>query len=231
MQSLNYKHIQSELGIRFKKRSYLKRALTHSSYLQVQHRGFDRSNETLEFLGDAVLELVTREYLLDKYPDADEGHLSELKKMYTSTQVLFRIGKQLKLGKFMLMNHGEESTGGRSRQSTIAACVEAVIGALYLDRGITYTAKFIRRILLEKKPVRHIDHKSRLNRWSMQHRVSIYYRVVKEEGPPHRKIFHVDLFANKKKVSQGKGETKKLAEQKAAQSFLRSIKAKKTVKT
>jgi ribonuclease-3 len=145
MQSLNYKQIQSVLGIRFKRRTYLKLALTHSSYLQIQRRGFDRSNETLEFLGDAVLELVTRDYLLQKYPDANEGHLSELKKMYTNTQVLFKTGKRLKLGKFMLMNRGEESTGGRSRQSTIAACVEAIIGALYLDRGITYTAKFIRR--------------------------------------------------------------------------------------
>lgn len=227
MQLLDYKQVQSELGIRFKKRSYLKRALTHSSYLQVQRRGFDRSNETLEFLGDAVLELVTREYLLHKYPDADEGHLSELKKMYTNTQILFRTGKRLRLGKYMFMNRGEESTGGRSRQSTIAACVEAIIGALYLDRGITYTAKFIQRILLDKKMIRQKDHKSLLNRWSMRHRVTVSYRVVKEEGPPHRKTFHVDLYADGEKVSHGEGETKKVAEQKAAQSFLRAATKKK----
>lgn len=223
MRSLDYKHIQSALGIRFKRRTYLKRALTHSSYLQVQRRGFDRSNETLEFLGDAVLELVTREHLLHKYPDADEGRLSELKKMYTSTPVLFRTGKRLKLGAYMLMDRGEETTGGRSRQSTIAACVEAIIGALYLDRGLAYTAKFIKRILLEKKIMRQHDHKSLLNRWSMLHRASITYRVAKEEGPPHQKIFYVDLFADGKKVSQGKGGTKKIAEQKAARSFLAKV--------
>lgn len=217
MPSLDYKAIQEYLGIRFKKRTLLNLALTHSSYRDPQKK--KKSNETLEFLGDAVLELVVREFLYIKYPDAQEGELSELKKRYTCTEALYRTGKRLHLGKFLIMDKGEEHTGGRNRPTNIAGCLEAIIGALYLDRGLVYVAKFVQSILLKKRIAKHKDYKSALNRWVMQHRKTIGYRIVKEEGVPHKKKFLVNLYINKRKASQGSGSTKKKAEQEAAESF------------
>ncbi len=222
MPSLNYSIVEKKLGIRCKKRKLLKLAFTHSSYLQTaKDKSKEQSNETLEFLGDAVLELVTREYLLKKLPKAHEGELSELKKRYTSTEALYRTGKKLGLGKLVLMNRGEELTGGRDRPSIIAGCLEALIGALYLDHGLHYAEKFINRILFEKRTVKRKDYKSLLNSLAMRNRSVIFYKVAKEEGPPHRKMFYVDLYMNKKKVGQGSGKTKKKAEQEAAKEFLR----------
>jgi len=221
MPLLNYSAVEKKLGIRFKRRKFLKLAFTHSSFLQTQHKIAQKSNETLEFLGDAVLELITREYLLRKFPEANEGELSELKKMYTSTDALYKTGKKLGLGKFLLMDKGEELTGGRNRPSNIADCVEAVIGALYLDRGLKYVEKFLCRILFKKRIIKQKDHKSLLNQWTMQKQYVIYYKINKEQGPPHHKIFHVNLYINKKKVGQGSGNTKKKAEQEAARNFFR----------
>jgi ribonuclease-3 len=222
MQSLNYKKIEKKLGIHFKKRKLLKRAFTHSSYSQTtKKKTLDLSNETLEFLGDAVLELVTREYLFKKFPKIREGKLSELKKRYTSTETLYRVGKKLGLGTFLLMDKGEELTGGRNRPSNIAGCLEAIIGALYLDRGLNYVGKFINQALLTRRIAQSKDYKSLLNHWAMQNQAKVNYKVVKEEGPSHHKIFYVKLYVNKKRVGQGSGKTKKQAEQKAAKEFLK----------
>lgn len=220
MPSLNYRAIEKQLGIRFKKRSLLKQALIHASYLQVKP-DLVRSNETLEFLGDAVLELIVREFLYARYPEYSEGALSELKKKYTSTHALHKAGKRLNLGKFVIMSNGEIRTGGRDRQSIIAGCLEAIIGGLYLDRGIKYATSFVKNILLNRKIRAPKDYKSQLNRWALQHRKSISYQVKKEIGTPHNKNFYIGLYINDKKVSQGIGKTKKKAEQEAAKNFLK----------
>jgi ribonuclease-3 len=218
--SLNYKTIEKQLGIRFKKRSLLKLALTHSSYLQTRTDKVN-SNETLEFLGDAVLELIVRESLYAKYPDDSEGKLSEMKKKYTSTEALCSTGKRLRLGKSLIMAKGEVRTGGRNRPSIIAGCLEAIIGALYLDRGLDYTAKFVKNILLNRRIKQHKDYKSILNRWVLKNQRQVSYRIMKETGTPHCKKFYINLYIDNKKVSQGTGITKKKAEQEAAKSFLR----------
>lgn len=218
--SLNYKAIEKQLGIRFKRRSLLKRALTHASYLQTEVNKV-YSNETLEFLGDAVLELIVREFLLLKYPNDSEGKLSELKKTYTSTHALHNTGKRLCLGKLLIMSNGEIRSGGRKRPSIIAGCLEAIIGALYLDRGLNYTAKFVNSILLKRKIRRQLDYKSILNRWTLKYQKSVSYRIKKEVGTPHNKSFYINLYINDKKVSQGIGTTKKKAEQEAAKEFFR----------
>ena len=222
MQLLNYRKIERNLGIRFKRRTLLRQAFTHSSYLSTaQKKTTYKSNETLEFLGDAVLELVTREYLLNKFPRAREGRLSELKKRYTSTDTLYRAGKRLGLGAFLLMDKGEQLTGGRNRPSNIADCLEAIIGALYLDRGLKYVEKFINDVLLTRRITQSRDYKSLLNQWAMHHQLKVKYKVVKEEGPPHHKIFYVNLFVNGGHVGQGSGKTKKQAEQAAAKFLLK----------
>ena len=220
MRSPNYKAIEKQLGIRFKKRGLLKQALTHASYLQIKTNA-NHSNERLEFLGDAVLELIVREFLLFKHPKDPEGKLSELKKKYTSTHALYNTGKKLRLGRLLIMSNGEIRTGGRKRPSIIAGCLEAIIGALYLDRGLDYTRKFVTNILLKKRIRSQTDHKSILNRWALKNQKIVEYRVLKEIGTPHNKSFYINLYINKKKVSQGIGTTKKKAEQEAAKKFLK----------
>jgi ribonuclease-3 len=222
MPLLNYKTIEKRLGIRFKKHSLLKQAFIHSSYLSIRkNKRILQANETLEFLGDAVLELVTREYFLKKFPEAREGALNELKKMYTNTETLYKIGKRLGLGEFLIMDKGEKLTGGRNRQSNIAGCLEAIIGALYLDRGLLYVQKFIHRMILTSRVRTYKDCKSLLNLWAMRHQHEIVYSIIREVGPPHRKMFHVALLIDGKRVSQGKGASKKEAEQRAARIFLK----------
>ena len=221
---LNYKKIEKRLGIRFQRRTLLKLAFTHSSYVQnARGKLGQKSNETLEFLGDAVLELLTREFLFKKFPKAHEGDLSELKKMYTNTETLYKIGKDLELGKFLIMDKGEELTGGRDRQSNIAGCLEAIIGALYLDRGLRYVRKFVYQKIFTREIDRYEDYKSLLNLWAMRKRCKISYRIVKEHGPEHHKTFFVDLYVDNKKKGRGCANTKKKAEQEAARKFLKRI--------
>lgn len=217
MRSPDYKSIEQKLKIRFKHRTLLKTALTHSSYPQDP----DSSNEVLEFLGDAVLELVTRQYLCNKYPNAREGELSERKKAYTSTEALYSIGKKYGIGKYIFMSKGERTTGGQKRPSIIANTLEALIGALYKDRGLPYTQKFIERILLKRKRIVTRDYKSLLNHWAMKHRKEISYRIARETGPAHHLTFHVHLYIGRTKKAVGTGTSRKIAEQQAAKKFLK----------
>lgn len=219
MPSLNYKGIEKTLGVRFHKKALLRTAFSHSSFQRAGTKKKTKSNETLEFLGDAVLELVTREHLYWKFPAMTEGELNEIKIKYTNQETLYRVGRELDIGRFMLMDKGEELTGGRERASNIAGCLEALIGAIYLDTGLQNVRKFIRDRILEKDIPELHDYKSALNRWAMKRQHSIRYRVAKSHGPPHRKIFHVDLYVDKKKVSRGSGDSKKKAQQAAAKTF------------
>ncbi len=213
----NYKHFARTNRIRFHRITLLKRALTHSSY-QTPNKA---DNEQLEFLGDAVLELIVRDYLLKKLPHLSEGVLSELKKNYTSTDALARIGRQLKIGKYIIMDKGEAKTGGRNRKSNLANCVEALIGALYIDRGLTYTAKIVHRFIMTRRTRIIKDYKSILNQWATSRHYNIAYRITRETGPFHQKRFYVALHINNRLKSRGKGSTKKQAEQNAARCFLR----------
>jgi ribonuclease-3 len=215
--SPDYKGIEKKLRIRFNHRRLLKTALTHSSF----DLKSGTCNEVLEFLGDAVLELVIREHLWKKSPGAREGTLSEQKKDYTSTAALFSTGKRLGIGRFIFMSKGERATGGQTRPSIIAGTLEALIGALYLDRGLPYTRRFITRILLQRKHIASKDHKSLLNQWAMKHHKHVMYRIAKETGPPHQRTFCVHLFIDDKKKTVGIGRSKKDAEQRAAEKYLK----------
>ncbi len=219
-QSQRLAEFERRLGISFKKRGLLKIALTHSSLV---HGAKIKSNEILEFLGDAVLELAVREFLYNKYPKKDEGELNELKKRYTSEEALYRIGKRIKIGEFLSMGRGEELTGGRERSSNISSAIEALIGAIYLDRGWNYTRDFINRLILQRRMAMLKDYKSILNRWAMRERKVICYRTIEEGGLPHNKIFRIGLFVNNKWVATGTGKSKKKAEQNAARFYLTKI--------
>jgi len=217
-QSQKFRKVEKKLGLNFKKKRLLKKALTHSSAVALDRA---KSNEVLEFLGDAVLELVVREFLIEKFPDMNEGELNQLKKRYTSEEVLYKIGKRMDVGEFLIMDKGEELTGGRERRSNISCGFEAIFGAIYLDRGLGYTKKYFQKIFLSKRFKLSRDYKSLLNQWAMKNKKEVDYQVIKEQGPPHRKIFYVALFINNKKVSEGKGKSKKNAEQDSARSFLK----------
>jgi len=219
MPSLNYKIIEKQLRIVFRRKALLRLALTHSSFQRYGTGRPTKSNETLEFLGDAVLELVVREYLYKKFPRLTEGESNEIKIKYTNTDMLHRIGGDLRIGEFLLMDRGEELTGGRERSSNIAGAVEAIIGAVYLDQGLAGARNFIKKHVLKRDVSGLRDYKSLLNRWAMKEQCNIGYRVAKSHGPPHRKVFHVDLYVDKKKVSRGSGDSKKKAQQAAAKKF------------
>jgi ribonuclease-3 len=157
--------------------------------------------------------------LYEKYPKLTEGDLNAIKIKYTNQDTLYRVGKDLEIGRFLLMDRGEALTGGRERPSNIAGCLEALIGATYLDQGMKGARKFVRTHVLKKDFSGLRDYKSLLNSWAMKQQYGISYRVAKSHGPPHRKVFHVDLYINKKRVSRGSGDSKKKAQQAAAQKF------------
>ncbi|MEO0142773.1 MAG: ribonuclease III [candidate division WOR-3 bacterium] len=216
-QSQRLVEFEKKVGVKFKKKGLLKLALTHSS---LAHRAGGKSNENLEFLGDAVLELAVREYLYKKYPQKDEGELNQLKKKYTSEESLYRIGKRIKIGDFLFMDHGEELTGGRKRPSNISSAIEALIGAIFLDRGWKYTRRFINHLILQRRLIMPEDYKSILNQWAMSEKKIIGYKIIEEKGLPHSKIFQIGLWVDNKLVATGMGTTKKKAEQEAARVFL-----------
>ncbi len=218
MPSQQVKKIEKKLGLCFKKPQYLLKALTHSSAVASER---SKSNEVLEFLGDAVLELIVRKYLIEKFPKMSEGELNVLKKRYTCEEVLYKIGKEIGIGEFLIMDKGEELTGGRTRQSNISGAFEALLGAIYLDRGFDYVNKYVRKHFLTKKVRLSRDYKSLLNQWAMKNKKVIDYRVIREEGPPHKKTFYVALYVNGKKVAEGQGISKKEAEQDSARKFLK----------
>lgn len=220
MPSPDYKRLETRLGTSFRKKTLLRLALTHSSFDRNRGKATVKSNETLEFLGDAVLELIVREQLYKKYPKSTEGALNEIKVKYTNTEMLHRVGGALRLGEELRMDKGEAATGGRSRASNIAGALEAVIGAIYLDQGLESARRFVKKHILRIDVSGLRDYKSLLNRWAMKEQRVIGYRLARAHGPAHRKIFHVDLYLNKTKVSRGSGDTKKKAQQSAARQFL-----------
>ncbi|MGQ9665017.1 MAG: ribonuclease III [bacterium] len=223
MQSQPLNKIERKLGLNFKNKNLLKKALTHSSIVTSNRA---KCNETLEFLGDAVLELIVREFLIKKFPDQNEGELNQLKKRYTCEEILCKIGKRLGIGEYLIMDKGEDLTGGRQRCSNISGGVEALFGAIFLDRGLEYARKYFQKIFSGKRFNLSLDYKSLLNQWAMKNKKEIDYNIIKEEGPPHKKIFYVALYINGKEISHGKGNSRKDAEQSAARFFLKNVKKK-----
>ena len=221
--SPDYKTIARRLGVRFLKPGLLVKALTHSSFVQDRRH---KSNENLEFLGDAVLELVVREHLYRKHPRYDEGRMSEMKKAYTSEDALAVVGRRLGIGRCLILDRGEIRTGGRTRRSNITGSVEALIGALYLDRGLAYVRRYIHRTILGRRIRVVPDFKSLLNNLAMRRLWKLEYRVLKETGPAHEKIFDMGLYINRKLKARGHGKNKKKAEQAASKAFFKKIEKK-----
>ena len=212
--------LEKELGLNFKDKDLLRTALTHSSYANQKKKV--EFNERLEFLGDSVLQLVISEYLYSRFNEKPEGYLTKIRSLIVCENSLCDIANRWKLGIYMNMSKGEEITGGRNRVSILADCVEAIIAAIHLDKGIEEAKAFILnnfKITMEKAISNEmiLDYKTKLQEVLQQNgEVDICYELVKFEGPPHRRKFFVDLLINDCIKGSGEGYSKKEAEQNAA---------------
>ena len=213
------KVFEQNIQYTFKDKSLLTLALTHSSYAN-ESKNHIEYNERLEFLGDAVLQLVTSEKLYKENPNMPEGKMSKTRAALVCEDALANYSKQIELGRFMFLGKGEDNTGGRERPSILADAFEALIGAIFLDGGIAPAKKFILRFLNDKNLHMH-DYKTLLQEIIQQNpgeRLS--YIVVKEEGPDHDKNFTVEVKLNSNSIGTGFGKSKKAAEQQAAKEAL-----------
>jgi ribonuclease-3 len=221
-----FEELEARIGYRFRDRGLLEHALTHKSRAAEDVSGGVVDNESLEFLGDAVLGLVVADALFRRYPEYTEGQKSKLKAAIVSTQSLARQAEALGLGAHLILGRGEEKTGGRFKQALLADAYEALIAAIYLDGGLEATAAFLERELkdvLEAGSAQAVagDYKSALQeRLQAVGRPLPEYRVSGEAGPDHRKVFSVEVIVDGRVLGAASGRTKKEAEQEAARQAL-----------
>ena len=223
------KDLERKIKISFKNPSLLETAFVHRSYVN-EHKSEDLShNERLEFLGDAVLELVTTEFLYEAFPNEEEGKLTNFRSALVKGNHLAKIAHELELGQYLKLSRGEEKSGGRAKNYLLANTLEALIGAIYLDRGFVHAHKFISRYILTNlgeilKKGLHIDSKSHLQEFSQdKHGVPPTYTVLSESGPDHNKVFEIAVFIGEKMLAKGTGSSKQKAEQDAAVNALKNV--------
>ena len=223
---------EAALDIRFRDPALLTQALTHRSFVN-EFEGEDdiRDNERLEFLGDAVLDLIVADLLYRKFPRVDEGELTQLRSALVKTETLARLGQDCRLGEFLRVGHGEEITGGRERHSILCQAFEALIGAIYLDQGLDAVIDFVVPPLLDQlerviAEGLHIDARSQLQE-RVQARLNITpdYRVIGAEGPEHAKEFRVEVAIGEALLGTGIGGSKRAAAQAAARAALKQLEA------
>lgn len=213
------KTFQELIGYTFQKEQLLKQALTHSSYANEKHLKKLSDNERLEFLGDAVLEVVSSEFLYQNYPNLTEGQLTKLRASIVCEPTLATCTESIHLGDYLFLGKGEDHTGGRTRKSVLSDAMEAVIGAIYLDGGFASAKEFILKYVLndlENKKL-FFDSKTILQELVQGNFTEVLsYQLIKEEGPDHNKSFFVEVKIGDVCYGEGSGRTKKAAEQEAA---------------
>lgn len=223
------KELEALIGYEFRQEGLLRQALTHSSYANERHMKKLSDNERLEFLGDAVLEIVSSEYLYRNYPKLPEGDLTKFRASIVCEPTLALCTREIDLGRFLNLGKGENQTGGRNRKSILSDALEAVIGAIYLDGGFEKAKEFIHRFILTD-----IEHKKLFydSKTILQEVVQgsyeepLHYELLAEEGPDHDKSFRVEARIGDKVIGAGCGHTKKAAEQEAAYQALLLLKPK-----
>ena len=212
--------LEKAIGYRFKNISLLQNALAHSSYANERWHNSLMSNERLEFLGDSILGMTVADYLYRTFPDRPEGELTRMRADMVCEKTLAGVANQIGLGQHLLLGHGEEQGGGRSRESILADAVESIIAACYLDGGLESAAEFIRTFILCHVPVvrlQNVDYKTKLQELVQRKKnQALSYSLVGESGPDHDKQFEVEVSLNGSVVGQGSGRSKKRAEQDAA---------------
>src|SRR5439155_20693839 len=227
-----FESLQQAIGYRFRDRGLLEHAMTHTSRANEDVSGGVLDNESLEFLGDAVLGFVVADLLFREFPAFDEGHKSKLKASLVSTTTLARQAERLGLGDHLLLGRGEEKTGGRRKPALLADGYEALIAAIYLDGGIEQARAFIVRELapliddIRRNGLGGRDYKSALQEHLQSRDRSLpEYRLAGSVGPDHRKLFEVELIVNGEPLARALGSTKKEAEQEAARLALEKLTA------
>ncbi len=216
---------EDRLGYTFKDKKLLKTALTHTSYAN-EHKCL--SYERLEFLGDAVLQVLTSKYIYNNYPGFPEGKMSRLRANVVCETTLFHIAEKLGIGEFALLGRGEEMTGGRNRPSILADMVEAVLAAVYLDGGMEKAESIIfdaygHIIEAAAEGKLNFDYKTALQEKTQADGRKTEYKITGEEGPPHDKTFTMEVFVDGKLMGNGRGKTKQEAQQQAAKAALEKI--------
>ena len=224
------KELEQKIGYTFRDSDLLKTAMMHSSYTNEQHMPKHRCNERLEFLGDAVLELVSSEFLFRRSPKMPEGKLTKLRASMVCEPSLAMCARDIGLGSYLYLGKGEESTGGRYRDSVTSDAMEALIGAVYLDGGFTNAKEFIHRFVLTDLENKQLFYDSKTILQEIVQadgKDAISYRLTGEEGPDHDKSFCVEVRIGDTVFGSGKGRTKKAAEQQAAYKSILQLRRQK----
>ena len=221
------KDLEAAIGYQFHNISLLQNALTHSSYANERWHNSLLSNERLEFLGDSILGMLVAEYLYRNFPDRPEGELTRMRADMVCETTLAAVANTIHLGDHLLLGHGEEQGGGRSRDSILADAVESVIAASFLDGGMEAALRFIQRFILVQVPVTKLhnaDYKTQLQELVQQKRNQVLaYSLVAASGPDHDKHFAVEVALNGTVVGKGQGSSKKRAEQNAARNAIDTL--------
>lgn len=228
----SFSELERILGYRFQNSDFLVTALSHRSYVNSQRSDKKlESNERMEFLGDAVLNIVVTDYLFHEYPDKEEGRMSKMKSLVVSSRVLGLCADDWKLGDFILISRSEEKSGGRKRLSILADAYEAVIGAVYLDGGLEAARKLIHSSLMKimdevLDDEELANYKSKLLEYTQSRGMGIpSYDVLQETGPEHQKSFVVGVYVQNQEMGRGTGNSKKSAEQAGARVALTNMNA------
>lgn len=223
----NITELASKLKVKFKNIDLLQEALTHRSYLNENRSHKLSHNERLEFLGDAVLELIVTEYLFENFPNP-EGELTNWRAALVNGEMLSKIAAEIEIEEFLLMSRGEKKDTGKARQYLLANAMEAIIGAVYLDQGYKISQGFIKRHVLSKlddvlETKSYLDPKSYFQEKAQEIvQVTPHYEVIKEWGPDHSKKFLVGVFLGEEKIAEGEGSSKQEAQRKAAEMGLKA---------
>ena len=227
--SQKLKELEKKIGYTFQDLEILKQAMMHSSYINEKHLPKYKCNERLEFLGDAVLELVSSEFLFYEDQTRPEGELTKARASMVCEPALAFCAREIDLGQYLLLGKGEDATGGRKRESVTSDAMEALIGAIYIDGGFANAKEFIKRFILndlENKKL-FFDSKTILQEIvQSEYKEGIRYEMIGESGPDHNKIFQYAVYIGEEKFGIGTGRTKKAAEQSAAYESILKLRAK-----
>lgn len=226
---INWSKFEEKAGVKFKDKSLLKQAFTHRSYINENKNTKLEHNERLEFLGDAVLELIVTDFLYREYPTKPEGELTTYRSALVNSTTLSEVASNLDMNDFLLLSKGESRDTGRARQFILANTFESVVGATYLDQGYDFAKKFIEKhifIFADKMIAKGnlVDTKSLFQERAQEKTgVTPSYKLIKDSGPDHDKSFTVGVYINREQIATGEGKSKQEAEQNAA---LRALTAK-----